>query len=242
MAPKAIWLRGCALALLGLWLAMGAACSSQQEVKLSALHYFERGNKAFQAEDYRRAIRHYRTALEFDDQSPDIYYNLGLAYYRVGAYKDAVAADQHAVKLDPTFADAHLNMALAYDKLYNATAADLHYNRYRSLMTGKKEVDAIPAGDVPMDTSDQPVGGFQSVSTLSGVAGQGGASGGAGSVTGQGLPEGATAGGIKLPPQGGRPGTIPPASSLRQAEQPQPRNPFKGNAKWWTQDAAIQSQ
>src|SRR3972149_769718 len=129
-AAMATWLRGSALAVLGAGLALLGACSPQPEGALSALHYFQKGNAAYQAEDYPRAIGHYKLALQFDEQAPDLYYNLGLAYYRIGAYGDSVAAYQQAIKLDPAFSDAQLNLALAYDKLYNAPAANLHYNRY----------------------------------------------------------------------------------------------------------------
>src|SRR3990172_695638 len=110
MAHTVTCLRGGALLLLGAWLALAGACTSQQEVSLSALHYFQKGNAAYQAEAYARAIEHYKLALQFDDEAPDIYYNLGLAYYRVAAYNDAVEAYQHAIKLDPAFADANLNL------------------------------------------------------------------------------------------------------------------------------------
>jgi tetratricopeptide (TPR) repeat protein len=262
MAPIASWRRGSALALLGAWLALAGACTSQQEVALSALHYFDRGNAAYTAEDYKRAIDDYRTALQFDDQSPDVYYNLGLAYYRVGAYTDAVDAYQHAVKLDPAFADAHLNLALAYDKLYNSAAANLHYNRYRALVTGKKEpeapVAALPVDAVQSSTSFQPVSAlpgvgeaeakrqaqFQRVGPANDAPPGGAASGGtapisAGPESRGRSPQPATS---LLVPQGARPGTMPPAESLQQAEQPAPPNPFKGNPKWWTQDAAIQNR
>jgi tetratricopeptide (TPR) repeat protein len=271
MAAMATWLRGSALALLGACLALAGACSSQQEVALSALHYFQKGNAAYQAEDYPRAVEHYRMALQFDDEAPDIYYNLGLAYYRVGAYEDAVAAYQQAVKLDPAFSDAHLNLALAYNKLYNAPAANLHYNRYRTLASGNAQKDLAPPPPPATAGSSASVGGFQRVAAPPGAeSASRGASAGAGA---QAATLGATAGGVPVsasgaaisrpqpatfsPPQIGgggarrttslvvpqpaRPGTAAPAESLPATQQAQP-NPFQGNAKWWTQDAASQNR
>jgi len=256
-----MWLRGSALMVLGTWLILAGACSSasQKEAALSALHFFDRGNTAFQAEDYHRAIEDYRKAVAYDDQAPDAYYNLGLAYYRVGAYQDAVESYQHAVTLDPGFADAHLNMALAYDKLYNSAAANMHYNRYRTLMTGKKEDWHSPAEAVPLPVSaGAAASSFQPVSSLAGVGeaaakqqqfqpvgpGAGalqsaGSPAGAGDAVRRRLPQPATS--VQIP-QGARPGTLPPVQSLQQAEQPPPPNPFKGNAKWWTQDTLNPSQ
>jgi tetratricopeptide (TPR) repeat protein len=246
-------LRRAALALLGAWLLTALACSSQQEQALSALHYFQKGNAAYQAEDYRRAIEHYQMALKFDDASPDVYYNLGLAYYRVSAYDDAVKAYQQALKLDPAFADAHLNVALAYDKLYNAAAANLHYNRYRTLVTGENEQAAAAAA---------PMGNPVAPSANTAMALPAGAGAGQARPATVKLPAGfnpsavgalqpATApgpGGRARPatslvvPQGTRPGAVPPAAGLQEATQAPPPNPFEGNTKWWTQDAASQSR
>ena len=283
-AAMATWLRGGALGLLGAWLALNGACSSQQEVALSALHYFQKGNAAYQAEDYLRAVGHYKTALRFDDQAPDIYYNLGLAYYRVGAYEDAVAAYQLAIKLDPAFSDAQLNLALAYDKLYNAPAANLHYNRYRSLVSGNPQKDLAPPPPPATASTGGPAGGFQRVGPPAGAAGPGGAQGASaaavapgagarggtpasaaaqpaalGAATG-GAPAGASGPAASRPqpatfsppggarrttslvvPQPARPGTVPPADGLPSAQPAQP-NPFQGNSRWWTQDAASQSR
>ena len=264
MAHTVTRLRGGALLLLGAWLALAGACTSQQEVSLSALHYFQKGNAAYQAEAYARAIEHYKLALQFDDEAPDIYYNLGLAYYRVAAYKDAVEAYQHAIKLDAAFADANLNLALAYDKLYNAAAADLHYNRYRALVTGNRPHDAAPtaASSQSAGGTFQPVAasgagrpttaGFQPVGSLSGVKGGGPARPG----TSFSVPQTATAGaGLGYPPEGAgrtqaarsqppppvRRAPIPTAR-IQAGEPEAPSNPFQGNPRWWTQDAASPSR
>jgi hypothetical protein len=258
MARTTALLRGGSLALLGAWLALAGACSSQQEQALSALHYFQRGNAAYQAEDYRRAIDHYRMALDFDQEAPDVHYNLGLAYYRTGAYDDAVASYQQAVKLDPAFADAHLNLALAYDRLYNAAAANLHYNRYRSLVTGS--VTPPPVAAAGRSAGGQPVAGASAAGAGAGVAQAAAvaaqAAAGNPARTSLIVPQGARPGvapqgarpgtvpqgaRVSTVPQGARPGTVPPADGL-QTSQPVAPNPFQGNSKWWTQDTASRNR
>ena len=99
----------------------------------SVLHYFQRGNEAFAAEDYRRAIIHYRNALALEPGAPDLHYNLGLAYYRAGDYRSAVRAYLNAIELDANFPNAHHNLALAYNKLYRPGMAHQAYNTYRKL-------------------------------------------------------------------------------------------------------------
>ena len=99
----------------------------------SVLHYFQRGNEAFAAEDYRRAIIHYRNALALEPGAPDLHYNLGLAYYRAGDYRSAVRAYLNAIELDANFPNAHHNLALSYNKLYRPGMAHQAYNTYRKL-------------------------------------------------------------------------------------------------------------
>lgn len=113
-----------------------AGCTTVQERKLSALHYFNRGNAAFMAEDYGRALQHYRMALDLDAQSAELHFNMGLAFSRIGDDERAVEAYGRALDLRGDFAEAHLNAALAYNRLYNLEAADFHYNAYRRLVVG----------------------------------------------------------------------------------------------------------
>ncbi|MCH9046793.1 MAG: tetratricopeptide repeat protein [SAR324 cluster bacterium] len=141
-----------------------AACAARHETSLSALHHFNRGNAAYAAEDFRRAITHYQRAVDFDESAADIHYNLGLAYYRAETFEEAARSYHRAIELDPLFADAHLNLALAYDKLYNLEAAHHHYNTYRKLLTeaaartreADARISAPPArGNVPAGPAGQ---------------------------------------------------------------------------------------
>ncbi|MCZ6628007.1 MAG: tetratricopeptide repeat protein, partial [SAR324 cluster bacterium] len=86
-------LRTCLAILISVALALLlAGCASRQETSVSALHHFNKGNEALRLEAYGGAIRHYNLALAYDKNSPEILYNLGLAYYRSGSHKQAVAA------------------------------------------------------------------------------------------------------------------------------------------------------
>jgi tetratricopeptide (TPR) repeat protein len=109
------------------------ACASKEEVRLSALHHFERGNEAFKVEDYPGAVRHYRTAVELDKRSPDIWYNLGLALYEAGNYEDAIEALETSLALDPKRPETHYNLALAYHRSYDRDSAHSHYNAYQDM-------------------------------------------------------------------------------------------------------------
>jgi hypothetical protein len=153
------------------------------------------------------------------------------------------------VKLDPAFADAHLNLALAYDRLYNAAAANLHYNRYRSLVTGSPTPPPVAAAG--RSAGGQPVAGASAAGAGAGVAqaavGAAQAAAGNPARTSLIVPQGARPGvapegaRVSTVPQGARPGTVPPADGL-QTSQPVAPNPFQGNSKWWTQDTASRNR
>ncbi len=115
------------------------ACSGDPEGPVSALHHFRKGNEAYAIEDFQRAIRHFEAALKLDQQTPEIYYNLGLAHYRTENTKRAVWAFQGALRLNPAMANAHYNLALAYDRLYQPDAAHTHFNTYRSMVGGREK-------------------------------------------------------------------------------------------------------
>ena len=215
------WVNGAGCILLMLALFAGG-CASSGESNLSALHYFRKGNAAFQAEDFRRAINHYQRAIEFDDSAPELYYNLGLAYYRVRSFDQAVEAYQEAVDRDPSFADAHHNLALAYDKQYNLEAAHRHFNLYRDLVAKTTSDRASPSGKGS---------GADATATPARMTSQPSAA-----PQGKGS-ESAKARNTAAPHSKGSP-------SLRQGGAPSPKdNPFEGNGKkWWNVDPAQQNR
>lgn len=237
-------LLACAVVLA---LAGCSASSQDRETSLSALHYFNKGNAAFMAEDYGRAINHYRRALTFDENTADIHYNLGLAYYRAISYDQAIQALQKAVALDPGFPEAHHNLALAYDKIYDMEGANLHFNRYRALVAGNG-VEA--GGDIGRDIG----GGKNPGSKATGMTPDKAPNGGF--AMKNRVPRKAKA---YIPPAAGRngmeakrpvttsakrrgAGSSVVISAANRSNGPNGNasssNPFQGNRKWWTQDTA----
>lgn len=237
-------LLACAVVLA---LAGCSAPSQDRETSLSALHYFNKGNAAFMAEDYGRAINHYRRALTFDENTADIHYNLGLAYYRAISYDQAIQALQKAVALDPGFPEAHHNLALAYDKIYDMEGANLHFNRYRALVAGNG-VEA--GGDIGGDIGGGKNPGFQAIGMTPDKAPNGGF------AMKNRVPRKAKA---YIPPAAGRngmeakrpvttsakrrgAGSSVVISAANRSNGPNGNasssNPFQGNRKWWTQDTA----
>jgi tetratricopeptide (TPR) repeat protein len=64
------------------------------------------GAAAFREKNYRKAIEHYTRATKRITDSPELYYNLGLAHWHEGNMEPAQAAYQAAVELRPAYGDA----------------------------------------------------------------------------------------------------------------------------------------
>lgn len=198
----------------GLWFfsLLLVGCTSQEEVRLSALHHFKAGNKAYLAEDYPRAVRHMTMAARLAEGNSDIRYNLGLANYRTGNFREAVVAFSSAVKLDPMMADAHYNLALAFDKLYNRELAHAHFNTYRKLISREGGEVALPGQSSGKRKGRQP-----------------------GKRTAQNNGKKGTA---RRPPVKNNINS----SKRTTAQNPSTQKSEKGTSKWWKEDRFIQNR
>lgn len=83
----------------------------------AALSLTERGDSAYEADNFVLAEQLYISALEKHGTSPSLYYNIGNAYYRQGNLGMAVVNYERALKLDPTDEDARANLEFVQGKL-----------------------------------------------------------------------------------------------------------------------------
>ena len=74
------------------------------------------GNEAYSKGDYATAIEAYNAVLDAGQQSADLYYNLGNAYYRQDELGLAILNYERALRLKPHFRDARQNLELTYSK------------------------------------------------------------------------------------------------------------------------------
>lgn len=74
-------------------------------------------DSAYNKEDYRLAIRLYLQAIDDEGISPEIYYNLGNAYYRIDELGKSVLYYQRALNLDPSMKDARANLEFVKTKI-----------------------------------------------------------------------------------------------------------------------------
>lgn len=93
------------LALLMLLPAFGSAVTLD--------YNFETGNRFYTDGDYTRAISEYEKVIEAGYQSPELFYNLGNAYFREGQLGQAILNYLRAKKLSPRDEDIQANLEFA---------------------------------------------------------------------------------------------------------------------------------
>lgn len=89
-----------------------------------ALTTAQQADSAYNKEDYRMAIRLYLQAIDSDGVSPEIYYNLGNAYFRINELGRAVLYYQRALNLDPSMDDARSNLEFVKTRIIDKPEDD----------------------------------------------------------------------------------------------------------------------
>ena len=132
-----------------------AGCTSEQQIRKSALRYFKDGNSAYLHRDYQNAIWNYRKAITMDSETPEFHFNLGLVYYELGNYPEALDAYMRVAELRPGLSDTYYNIALAYHRMEQSTDADRYYNRYQDMLSLRKAKE-LARKKAEMKQQEQP--------------------------------------------------------------------------------------
>ena len=82
-------------------------------VEVETSKIYENGMDAYRKGQYDLAIQEFESILLDNWDSPELYYNLGNAFYRSGIIAGAVWAFESCLKLSPTHEDAKYNLRLA---------------------------------------------------------------------------------------------------------------------------------
>ena len=82
-------------------------------VQDETLRTYENGMDSYRRGQYDLAIQEFESILSNNWDSPELYYNLGNAFYRSGNIAGAVWAFESCLKLSPTHQDAIYNLKLA---------------------------------------------------------------------------------------------------------------------------------
>lgn len=106
-------------------------------ISSSALTTAQQADSAYNKEDYRMAIRLYLQAIDSDGVSPEIYYNLGNAYYRINELGRSVLYYQRALNLDPSMDDARSNLEFVKTRIIDKPEDDSSFlsNLHRRILS-----------------------------------------------------------------------------------------------------------
>ncbi len=74
---------------------------------------FKKADQFYTKQNWDSAISNYQKVLSLGKESPDLYYNLGNAYYKSKVIGKAIWNYELALKLDPNHSDAQNNLAIA---------------------------------------------------------------------------------------------------------------------------------
>lgn len=88
-----------------------------EPVRASLRQHYSAGNQAYLDGDYQRAVENYRRLVDAGIRSPNLYYNLANAYFRLGRKGLAVLFYERALQLDPGNEAAKFNLRLVRKSL-----------------------------------------------------------------------------------------------------------------------------
>src|SRR5712691_8646012 len=120
-------LASCSLGMLGLLVSPVFAQSSAQ---------FAKANQEYGAGDFKAAIEDYEAVVRSGQDTPNLFYNLGNAYFRTKDFGRAILNYERALALDPHHPEAQANLRIARD---DAHALELTPGRWESLFAFANE-------------------------------------------------------------------------------------------------------
>jgi tetratricopeptide (TPR) repeat protein len=77
----------------------------------------KRANALYAQKNYTAAIQQYEMIRQIQGESPELYFNLGNAYYRTGDIAHAILNYNRALLLRPNYDDAQFNLQIAQRKV-----------------------------------------------------------------------------------------------------------------------------
>ncbi len=111
---------GCA----GLWLLCASILAAEPGAQ------FAKANQEYAAGDFKAAIDDYEELVRSGRDTPNLFYNLGNAYFRKNDFGLAILSYERALALDPHHPEAEANLRIARDE---ARALELVPNRWERI-------------------------------------------------------------------------------------------------------------
>ena len=99
---------------------------------------FEKGNDLFQKGEYAKAIAVYEEILKGGEESPELYFNLGNAYYKTENIPASILNYERAKRLNPNDEDIDFNLKLSNLKVTDKIEAipEVFFKKWWSRLSG----------------------------------------------------------------------------------------------------------
>jgi len=108
----------------GLWLLCASILTAEPSAR------FAKANQEYAAGDFKAAIEDYEELVRSGQDTPNLFYNLGSAYFRKNDFGRAILNYERALALDPHHPEAEANLRIARDE---ARALELVPNRWERI-------------------------------------------------------------------------------------------------------------
>ena len=99
----------CFMLLLGGWFGLATAAGEAD--------LLQQANQLYSEGEYRQAADAYEQLLQEQGVAPELYYNLGNAYFKAGEVALSILNYERALRLNPRFDDARYNLQLAQERV-----------------------------------------------------------------------------------------------------------------------------
>ena len=99
---------------------------------------FAKANQEFAAGDFKAASADYEELVRAGNDSPNLFYNLGNAYFRQKDFGRAILNYERALALDPRHAEAQANLRVARDEARALELSPRHWERWLGLATANQ--------------------------------------------------------------------------------------------------------
>lgn len=102
-----------------------SACDKISISKKDVYILNEKAEKYMEQGDYDNAIARLLSINDLEDNHPEVYYNLGVAYIKKEDYEKAIQSLTKAIELKPNMADAYYSLGVAYEMQTDAKIEEL---------------------------------------------------------------------------------------------------------------------
>ncbi len=101
------------------------------------LDVYRQANMAYQERNYANAIELYNSLLKEGQLAPELYFNLGNAYYKTGNVPQSILNYERALKMNPKDEDALFNLKIAKLKIIDKVdpVPQIFYKRWFESLT-----------------------------------------------------------------------------------------------------------